>query len=130
MTKRTGVNKTFIAGTRNVFQGEIRSEDARHKVLCLDEIDVAVVTDLVGDAHGSVRPEDIIISREPLRSSALNCFRGHIVDIADRGSIVYVTVRVPPDFVCMITKRSLEEMVLKEGQEVYITFKASAVHVF
>jgi len=126
-------NSEFVAhfvGTRNIFRGKIRSEDTRHKVLCLDEVDVAVVTDLVGDAHGSVRPEDIIISRESLRSSALNCFRGHIIDIADRVSIVYVTVRVPPDFVCIITKRSLEEMMLKEGQEVHITFKASAVHVF
>jgi molybdopterin-binding protein len=41
-----------------------------------------------------------------------------------------VTVRVPPEFTCMITRRSLEEMELKEGMEVYISFKTSAVHVF
>ena len=36
----------------------------------------------------------------------------------------------PPDFTCVITRRSLEEMELREGLEVYIAFKASAVHVF
>ncbi len=126
-------NSEFVArfvGVRNVFPGEVRPEDESHKVLRLAGVDVAVVTNLVGDAHGSIRPEDILISREPLRSSALNCFRGRIADVANRGSIVYVTVRVPPDFVCMITRRSLEEMALEAGQEVYVTFKASAVHVF
>nr|MBC8252858.1 TOBE domain-containing protein [Ardenticatenia bacterium] len=48
----------------------------------------------------------------------------------DRGTVVYVTVRIPPDFICIATRRSLEEMELKEGMEVYIAFKASAVHVF
>jgi len=80
--------------------------------------------------HASVRPEDIVLSRQPLLSSARNAFRGQIVDISDRGTIVYITVRIPPDFICMITRRSLEEMELKEGMMVHIAFKASAVHVF
>jgi molybdopterin-binding protein len=126
-------NSEFVAhfvGMRNVFRGEIRAQDGRHKVLRQAEVDMAVATDLLGDGHGSIRPEDILISREPLRSSALNCFPGCIAEIDNRGAIVYVTVHVPPDFVCMITRRSLEEMALETGQEVYITFKASAVHVF
>jgi molybdopterin-binding protein len=39
-------------------------------------------------------------------------------------------VCVPPDFICAITRASLEEMKLREGVEVYIALKASAVHVF
>jgi molybdopterin-binding protein len=123
----------FVArfvGVRNIFQGKIRSGEGGYKVLCLDGAEIAAVSDLVGQAHGSIRPEDIIISREPLHSSARNSFRGRIVYIADRGTVAYVTVRVPPDFSCVITRRSLEEMELVEGLEVYIAFKASAVHVF
>ncbi len=80
--------------------------------------------------YASIRPEDIVVSRERLHSSAQNCFAGSILNISDRGAVVWVTVRVPPDFTCMITKRSLEEMELREGMQVYIAFKASAVHVF
>jgi len=141
----------FVArfvGVRNIFQGEVRPGEDGYKVLSLDpstssgqapsagsghrEVEIAVVTDpvLIGKVHASVRPEEIVISREPLRSSARNSFRGRIVDIADRGTVVYVTVRVPPDFTCVITRRSLEEMALREGLDVYIAFKASAVHVF
>jgi len=131
----------FVArfvGVRNIFQGGIRPGDNGYQVLCLDPstgsgqrgVKMAVVTELSGQAHGSIRPEDIIISRKPLRSSARNSFRGRIVSVTDRGTFVYVTVRVPPDFTCMITRRSLEEMELREGLEVYIAFKASAVHIF
>jgi molybdopterin-binding protein len=133
----------FVArfvGVRNVFRGELRPGEGGYKMLQLDGVEIAVVTDLVptGPAHGSIRPEDILISKAPLRSSARNSFHSRIVDISDRGTVIYVTVRVPfdcvqakpLDFICVITRRSLEEMELREGLEVYIAFKASAVHVF
>jgi len=131
----------FVArfvGMRNIFLGEIRPGEDGYKVLRLNGIEIAVVTDLAGQVHGSIRPEDIILSRERLRSSARNSFRSRIMHVADRGTVVYVTVRLPfgcaqgkpPDFICAITRASLEEMELREGGEVYIAFKASAVHVF
>jgi molybdopterin-binding protein len=123
----------FVArfvGVRNIFQGELRRVDDGYSVLSLDGLKIATVTDLVGQVHGSIRPEDIIISKDPLRSSALNSFRGSIASIADKGATAHVVVRVPPDFTSMITRRSLEEMELRDGMEVHISFKASAVHVF
>jgi molybdopterin-binding protein len=126
-------NSEFVArfvGVRNVFQGEVRPGKDGYKMLDIGGAEIAVVTNLVGQVHASIRPEDIIISSDPLRSSARNCFPGRITNIADRGTLVYVTVRVPPDFICVITRRSLEEMELREELEIYIAFKASAVHVF
>lgn len=123
----------FVArfvGVRNFFRGEIHPGEDGYKMLRLNEIEIAVVTDLAGQVHGSIRPEDIILSKERLRSSARNSFCGRVVDIVDRGTVVYVTVRVPPDFICAITRASLEEMELREGVEIYIALKASAVHVF
>lgn len=123
----------FVArfvGARNIFRGEVHMEPDGFTTLSVDGMSISVVTEVEGPAHGSIRPEEIVISRELLDSSARNCLRGHIVELKDRGTLVYVTVRVPPDFVCVATRRSLEEMELREGMEVYIAFKASAVHVF
>ena len=123
----------FVArfvGARNIFRGEVHVEPDGFTTLSVDGMSISVVTKIEGYAHGSIRPEEIVISRELLHSSARNCLRGHIVDLKDRGTLVYVTVQVPPDFVCVATRRSLEEMELREGMEVYIAFKASAVHVF
>ena len=122
----------FVArfvGSGNILRGVVKIRDGS-QVLCLDGVEIAVVTDVTGAVHASIRSEDIVLSKELLRSSARNCFRGRIVEVADRGALFYVTVRVPPDFVCAITRASLTEMELKEGTEVWIAFKASAVHVF
>ena len=123
----------FVArfvGVRNVFRGEARSAEDGYKLVTVNGVEIAAVTELDGPVHASVRPEEIVLSRERLLSSARNAFPGQIVDISDRGTIVYITVRIPPDFICMITRRSLEEMELTEGMGVHIAFKASAVHVF
>jgi len=55
-----------------------------------------------------------------------------IASIVDAGTILRIAVDVGIDipFVVAITKQSFDEMNLKTGGEVYITFKASAVHVF
>ena len=122
----------FVArfvGATNILSGEVHKADGPPVLVC-DGLRIAVSTPLRGPAHGSLRPEDIILSREPVRSSARNVFRGRITRVGNRGTLVQVTVDVPPAFTSVITSRSLQELELAEGLEVFIAFKASAVHVF
>lgn len=126
-------NSEFVARfamSRNIFAGEVRDADDGHVTITIEGMKLEVVAELRGKLHASLRPEDILISREPLRSSARNCLRGTITHINDRGSTLYLTVSTPLDFICLLTRRSFEEMGLRVGEEVYITFKASAIHVF
>ena len=126
-------NSEFVARfamTRNIFKGDVRDGDEESAVINVGDVEIAVATDLRGMFHASVRPEDILISIEPLKSSARNSLRGTISRISDRGSTLFLTIAVPPDFICLVTRRSFQEMELAEGKEVYLTFKASAVHVF
>ncbi len=131
----------FVArfvGVRNIFRGEIFPGDGGYRWLVVggagrERMRIAVLTDRSGLVHASIRPEEVVLSREPLHSSMRNSFRGRVVGVLDRGALVYVTVRALPgavDFVCAVTRPSLEEMGLREGEEVCIAFKASAVHVF
>ena len=123
----------FVArfvGTRNVFPGTAtRTADGESR-FTIDGVTLATATTIVGPAHAALRPEDILISAAPLPSSARNCLHGRITAITDRGMIVYVTVDVPPEFVAAVTRRSVVELDLIVGKGVYISFKASAVHVF
>ena len=126
-------NSEFIARfamTRNIFTGEVTARDDGTTIFSTKDIELAVVTDLQGKLHASVRPADILISPEPLHSSARNSFGGIITHIVDRGSTIYLTVNLPPDFICLVTRRSFEEMGLAEGKKIYITFKATAIHIF
>jgi len=119
-----------FAMSRNVFSGEVGEGREGQVLFRIGDQEVEVVTELRGKWHASLRPEDILISQEPLRSSARNCLSGTITQIEDRGSIIYLTVSTPLELVCLVTRHSFEEMKLAEGGEIYLTFKASAVHIF
>ncbi len=116
--------------TRNIFEGEVQDGTDERSVFNLDGEKLTVETPLRGERHASIRPEDVLISREPVESDAVNSLTGTITRISDRGSIAYVWVNVPPEFTCLILHPSLEEAGLEEGQKVYITFNVSAVNIF
>jgi molybdopterin-binding protein len=119
-----------FAMTRNIFAGEVRDDGDEGAIIDIGGTLIQAVTILRGHRHASVRPEDILISTQPFVSSARNSFMGVITDVASKGSTFCLTINVPPDFVCLVTRRSFEEMELKKGGKVYVTFKASAVNVF
>lgn len=82
------------------------------------------------EVFASVRAEDILISKAPLKSSARNSFSGRVEEIANGGIMVKVWVNAGVPFMVMLTRRGCQEMDLAEGDHVYLTFKATAVHVF
>jgi len=81
-----------------------------------------------GNATVFVRPEDIILSKKPISSSARNVFKGKIVEISDLESVVKLKIDAGKQFIVQITKRSFNEMQLNVRSEVFLTFKASSVH--
>ncbi len=121
-------NSEFVARfalSRNIFSGR-----AENGLIDIGGVKLRAITESRGEVRLSLRPEDILISPEPLQSTARNCFQGVVSDIADRGSVIYVTVTLPPDFICVITRQAFDELRLRKGVKVWITFKASAIHVF
>jgi len=119
-----------FALSRNIFNGKIVDTEDGCTFVDIGGVRVMAITELRGEVRLSLRPEDILISKEPFQSTARNSFQGAITDLADRGSIVYITVNVPPDFMCLITRQAFEELGLRKGMRIWITFKASATHVF
>ncbi|MGB9842533.1 MAG: ABC transporter ATP-binding protein [Candidatus Bathyarchaeales archaeon] len=83
----------------------------------------------VGNVTLHVPPEDIILSTQPLISSARNTFEGRIVQISDIGHVVKLKVKIAENknFTVQITKRSFNEMQLNIGSKAYIAFKVSSV---
>jgi len=126
-------NSEFVARfamVRNIFRGEVVRGDKGDAWFYIDGTRLFVVTEYRGKGHASLRPEDIIVSHAPFPSSARNSFSGTITSIIDKGSTLLLTVKVPPDFVCLVTRNSFDAMGLSVGNQIYITFKASAVNIF
>jgi ABC-type sugar transport system ATPase subunit len=119
-----------FAMVRNIFRGEVVGGEKGDALFHVDGTCLFVVTEHRGKCHASLRPEDIIVSHAPFPSSARNSFSGVITAIIDKGSTLLLTVKVPPDFVCLVTRNSFDAMELAVGDMIYLTFKASAVNIF
>lgn len=118
------------AYAHNIFRGKIIEENGQKYILC-NNLKITVVTEnSSGEAIAILRPDDIFVSRTILESSARNSFCGTIRKIKNSGSAYNLTISVNGlDFETVITKQSLYAMDLKEKEHVYITFKATSVHL-
>jgi molybdopterin-binding protein len=119
-----------FALTRNILSGRAMGAENGCTIIDIGGTQLRAIAEAKGQVRLSLRPEDILISREPVQSTARNCFLGVVNDITDRGSVICITVTVPPDFICTVTRQAFDELKLSKGGEVWITFKAAAVHVF
>ncbi len=113
----------------NVFSGSA-IEEGDLKVLPLTEsVRIKFGSEKTGKLTLAIDPNDIILSKEPVISSALNSFKGIIHKIeAFNGSLqVFVDTGIP--FCTLITQKSFVDMGLNIGSEIWVTFKANSVQV-
>ena len=94
-----------------------------------NDVYIAVNTEMEGSARVSIKPEDIIISNEPLVCSARNNIEGVIVGMEELPTNYKVTINVGIPLAVSITKKSVIELGFKLGDTVYAVFKAMAVTV-
>lgn len=123
----------FVArfvGFENLFDGEVVEKQENVAKIDIGGVAIEAVTEKVGSCVVGVRPDDIIVSKRVFKSSVRNTLKGTLMDFVDMDAFVSLIVSVDnSSFVALITKRSFLEMRLKKGSEVYLSFKASAVHV-
>jgi tungstate transport system ATP-binding protein len=112
--------------TENVFTGISSVEEGVSQV-SVGEITIRTSTPMTGRVSLHVQPQDIIISKDWIETSARNQFRGPIIGVNERNGIVFIAVDVGEVFSIQITRRSFNEMGLKLGELVNISFKASSV---
>lgn len=121
---------TSFSRLENVFSGISKiSEEGTSFIQVDGGLDIEASFARPGKVSVYVRPEDILVSTETLHSSARNVFHGRILGISDIGPVVRLSVDAGKKFNVQITKKSLKEMNLCIGSEVYLTFKASSVRL-
>lgn len=113
-------------GFENIIEGY-----ASGRILRVSEAEIELPREADGRTRVGLRPEDVFISKIPVKSSARNVFKARVSAIEDLGSVVRLTLET--DFFelkSFITRSSMVEMEIKTGDEVYAGFKATALHVF
>jgi len=113
-------------GFENIIEGI--AEGRRLKV---NGIEIELPVEAKGKVRVGLRPEDIIISTEPIKSSARNEFKALVESIEELGPLVRVHLSLGDiTLTAFITRSSMLELGVEKGKEVYVSFKASALHVF
>jgi len=121
---------TFVAdfvGMKNIFAARIHNTNAQ-----VGDLSFEIPSQpQINTEYLAVRPEDIIISKTQLDSSMRNKFKGTVQRIIDQGFSYEVHVLSRGVlFKSLLTKSSLIELGIREGIEVYVSFKATAIHLF
>ncbi len=122
--------------TLNTFKGKASwlSEDQTWRGLLSIELAESVSVQAVGAHDGAVTiwipPQDVIVSKESILSSARNTLTGSVVGIDDADSTTLLTVDVGVEIAAQITQSSLNDLKIGIGDTVHVTFKASSVTVY
>jgi len=123
-------NLASFAAVGNTFTGTALATAAGTTTVDVGNgVQIEVTVQRQGETAVFINPQDIILSKSVVESSARNVFKGRITEITDLGSLVKLKVDVGKPFAVQITKRSFSEMKLNLNAEVFIAFKASSVQV-
>jgi molybdopterin-binding protein len=121
----------FVArftGIKNFFPARLyREQDRQYGELMNGQILRLTTEEPEGKGFVLLRGEDIFISLNDLPTSATNQLKGRIVDISPSIFGFEVQVDTGTLFYARITRESLQNLGLREGKEVWISFKASNV---
>lgn len=109
----------------NIFNGKLEGQD-----FVTSKLRIHTTSKLVQAQHISIDPRQIIISNEVLQSSMQNSFSGHIISISEKSTIVRLLIDCGEKFHVTISPESLKALKLRQGNQLYLSFKASAVNVF
>ncbi len=119
-----------FVGFENIFSGLAENEqETGLSLIKINDLTITSSTQIEGLVKVCIRPESIIISKDPPANvSTRNSFKGKIDQIRDLGNICHLIVACNSEkFLVSITKASLEKLNIKLNTAVYINFKATDV---
>jgi molybdopterin-binding protein len=116
-------------GSENIYEAALIRENGE-TIANIGSVKIRVNTDLEGRAKVSIRPEDIILSKGTFVSSARNVLKGTVTNIIEEDNSVKVILDAGIPLMALITKKSLNEMGIGIGNELFAIFKTMAVRVY
>lgn len=121
-----------FVGVENVLPAKVERVSDELTVLRIGDQRVAVTEP---PPHGDdfpllcVRPDDVVIARGPIASSARNSFAARIVRAETIGRRTRLVLDCGFPLIAHVTRQSAREMALVEGDQVVASFKATVPHL-
>jgi molybdopterin-binding protein len=90
---------------------------------------IEAITDRTGQVMVHVKPENVIVSKHSVDTSARNRFFGKVIEVTDLGPTIRLKISGDTRITAIVTRRSFFEMQLNIGSDVHVFFKATSVEV-
>jgi ABC-type Fe3+/spermidine/putrescine transport system ATPase subunit len=117
-------------GYENIFDAKLVEKKGSLSLVTVEGIKVKISETVdTPECVIAVRPEDISISFSPIENDTDNILKGTVIEFADQGPTVSITVDAMLTFNVIMTKSAFVEWNLETGQEVWLTFKSGSVKV-
>jgi len=113
----------------NVFTGKAIKDGSLSVLPLTDSVKIKFGTTKIGLVTIAIDPNYIILSKKPIKTSALNSFQGIIHRIEAYNGSLQVFVDTGVSFCTLITQKSFHDLGMNIGSKVWITFKANSVQV-
>lgn len=118
-----------FVGVENIFPCSVVGKENSLVTMQVNGNTIQAISDFdIGESvFALIRPEDITLTLSGDRTSARNTFKGSINKMTPLGPVIRIAIDCGFSLLCLVTKRSVEEMDLTIGREIYASFKATVV---
>ncbi len=118
-------------GETNIFTGMVTKKGNGTVTVNVDGVDITAIGDFEPGKRVKmfVRPENVLLVNEPYRTSARNLLQGSVKNILPRGLLMKVEIDAGIQIISFITRNSAKEFNIRQGTELYVEFKATAIHM-
>ncbi len=116
----------------NIFRCQVQNKEGKMKIT-VETVEFSISSENICDGEEGfllIPAEGIILSAEPIKSSARNLFCGPVTATKNMGAITDVTLDIGIPLVAKITASSAEDMGIKIGDKLFAAFKATSLHFF
>jgi tungstate transport system ATP-binding protein len=121
-----------FVGMENIFEGEVVATDREEVTIAVGDLRIQAVSPFPVGTKVNVlfRGEDVTIDLAPrIATSARNLLQGRVQKLTPVGPFEHVVMDCGIPITALVTIRSAEDLGLNPGKEVWVSIKATAVHV-
>jgi len=122
-----------LVGVDTILQGKIIENRDRSVIISVSGKEIEAVGDIPPGTHVTlcIRPENVFITKTAPtgETSVRNTIKGRIDKIIPLGLYHKLSLDCGFPMVSYVTHHSLSSLLLKPGEEVFASFKATAIHV-
>ena len=111
----------------NTFKGQVNAEKS---VFDTGRSEIQIPPTIKTGTQIAVDPAHLVLSNEELKSSMRNHFQGRVKSLQEAYGEIHIIVEAEESWQAIITHASLNELNINIGDQIWLSFKSSAVQVF